>query len=148
VSWTGPGVRLSDESSNSFFKIMTGLLTIQLAARFNNPPDAFPSIITNKWASGYVFGFHDAFARRLTLLSDADPAPGLDVIRRSYTNLFGEIAGHLLFNMSIHWQTDHDFKEGRMAGGIEMIEFVDSKTPPLGLGNFLILGTDDRREKA
>jgi hypothetical protein len=76
------------------------------------------------------------------LMDASNPAPGLDLIEASYKRLFGEWGGHALFNMSISFQEDPDFYKGRLIGGNELAEFMDRKTPPLGLGRILILGLD------
>ncbi len=58
----------------------------------------------------------------------------------SYKKLFGDYGGFALFNMTTTFKNNPDFHEGRLNGGNELVEFMDLKTPPLGLGRILILG--------
>ena len=63
-------------------------------------------------------------------------------MERSYKNLFGEQAGYALFSSSLHSQDDPGFVEGRMNGGNEIVQYLEEKVPPLGLGRILILGME------
>ena len=40
--------------------LIEALLTAQLALEYERARDAFPVLMTNKLAAGYVFGFHDS----------------------------------------------------------------------------------------
>jgi hypothetical protein len=142
IASEGDAKTTHDKQVSSFLSLNQKLFEVQLKPKFQSPSDAFSSIITNKRAAGYLFGFHDAFAHWSGLMDASNPAPGLDLIEASYKRLFGEWGGHALFNMSISFQEDPDFYKGRLIGGNELAEFMDRKTPPLGLGRILILGLD------
>jgi len=116
------------------------LFTAQLSAEFKTPHDAFSSIITNKLAAGYVFGFHESFLQRFRLLDPNNPNEGLALMESSYQKTFGDSSGYALFSMSKSFQSDADFHKGRLNGYEELIGFMESKIPPLGLGRILILG--------
>jgi hypothetical protein len=113
-----------DEKIGAFISINEKLFTVQLSPKFQSPHDAFSSIITNKKAAGYVFGFHDAFAHWSGLMDRNNSAPGLDLIETSYKKLFGDWGGTALFNMSMSFQEDADFHKGRLIGGNELAEFM------------------------
>jgi hypothetical protein len=115
--------------------------TAQLSAEYKSPHDAFSSIITNKLAAGYIFGFHESFLQRFGLLDSNNPDEGLNLIQTSYQKLFRDFfGGGALFNMTKSFQDDPDFHKGRINGYNELVSFMESKIPPLGLGRNLILG--------
>lgn len=48
----------------------------------------------------------------------------------------------MLFSRSLNGQNDPEFQAGRMAGGNDIVNFVDNKAPPLRLGRIVVLGMD------
>jgi hypothetical protein len=98
--------------------------------------------MTNKLAAGYVFGFHDSCFQAFGRLDPNDPKANLSLVQTSYQTIFGDQAGFALFRMSIASQEDSDFQIGRQSGGEEYMEFVQEKTPPLGLQRILLLDFD------
>ncbi len=118
------------------------LLSIQLLPKYSNPKQAFGALMTNKRAAGYVFGFHDSLLQKLGLYDPNHKDSSTDLLKQSYKGIFGEQAGFALYTMSLGSQDDSIFIEGRMNGGNEIANYIDSKVPPLGLGRILILGMD------
>jgi hypothetical protein len=122
--------------------LIENLLAAQLALEHERPRDAFPVLVTNKLAAGYVFGFHDSCFQIFGHLDRNEPDKGFALIKASYQSIFGDQPGLNLFNSSVHWQNDPDFQIGRLSGGEEYAEFTDKGTPPLGLQRILLLGFD------
>ncbi len=118
------------------------LLSIQLLPRYAQARKAFPAIMTNKIASGYVFGFHDALLERLGLYTPANKESAQALIEKSYKHLFGQQAGCSLFSMSLNSQENAEFQKGRMNGGNEVIAYLEGKIPPLGLGRIVNMGLE------
>ena len=71
-----------------------------------------------------------------------EPVPGLIVIRNSYANLFGKLAGSTLFEACRYSLKDPAFHMGRISGGYDFIEFMGREIPPLSLATILILDND------
>jgi hypothetical protein len=105
--------------------------------------DAFSSLMTNRLAAGYVFGFYDSYLQRMTFINVRDPNAGFRLIKFIYQNHFGDQAGLTLFNESINLQDDPTFQKGRQNGGTEIAKFLELRIPPIGLGRILILGLED-----
>lgn len=134
----------SREEVAAFFLLTAKkLLALQLSTHHEDPKEAFSSIISNKVAAGYIFGFQDAFLDRFQLLDARNPDAGLALLRDSYQNIFGNQPGFALFESSMNFQRDPDFQKGRQHGGNELIEYMECGTPPLGLGRILFLGLDE-----
>ena len=95
--------------------------------------------MANKIASGYIFGFHEAFVEQYRLMDINEPVPGLIVIHNSYSNLFGKLAGSTLFEACRYSLKDPAFRVGRISGGYEFIEFMGREIPPLSLATILSL---------
>jgi len=131
----------STSPEDQYLAIASGLITAQLMPKYSSPKEAFGSLMTNKIASGYLFGFHDSLLQTVGLYDASNKASSLKIMERSYKNMFGEQAGYALFSSSLHSQDDRNFAEGRMNGGNEIIQYLKEKVPPLGLGRILILGT-------
>jgi hypothetical protein len=132
----------NQEAEKQVISLLERLLTAQLMPTYKHPSDAFSVLMTNKLAAGYVFGFHDACFQTFRLVDQNNPKAGLSIIRNSYQTIFGNQPGFALFQMSIASQKDSEFDIGRRSGGEEYVEFIQQKTPPLGLGGILILGFD------
>lgn len=137
-----PHMSASTENQNasSFSSAVGALLSIQLLPAYADIKSAFSVLMTNRRAAGYVFGFHDGLLQKsgLNIEARARAAPAL--IRESYELNFGTQAGFALYQMSIGSQGDKDFAEGRLIGGNEIADYIDAKTPPLGLGRIVLLG--------
>lgn len=131
-----------DETIERFSSLIEDPLVLQLVPKFMSLREAFSSIMTDKKAAGYVFGFHDALAQRLGLVDATNATIGSKLIEFNYKNLFGAQAGFALFEMSVHHQKDPDFHKGRMIGRNELSEFIDKSTPPMGLNRILIFHLD------
>lgn len=129
-----------EEVASFFLDTSEKLFAAQLSPGYESPHDAFSSIITNKLAAGYVFGFQESFLQRFRLLDPNNPGEGLALLETSYQKIFGDFGGGALFNMAKHSQADPDFHKGRINGYDELIRFMESKVPPLGLGRILLLG--------
>jgi hypothetical protein len=129
-------------TNKEIVSLINDLLTVQLTPRYQRPRDAFSTLMTNKLAAGYVFGFQDCCFQTFGRIDRNDYKGGLSVMQEGYQYIFGDQAGYALFRMSIACQKDSDFQIGRQSGGEEYMEFIKQKTPPLGLGRILELGFD------
>jgi hypothetical protein len=129
-----------------FSDLVGSLLTLQLAIKYKSVKDAFGALMTQKEAAGYVFGVHDALLQRIGLVNQNNVSQGIKKIEESYKDIFGKQAGYALFSMSVASQDDSQFSKGRMDGGNELVEYMDRKTPPLGLANILILRQEAEME--
>jgi len=125
-----------------FLSTIGGLITVQLLPKYVRPKDSFPALMTNQRAAGYLFGFHDGLLQRLGLRDPVKKERAAALIESSYKRLFGEQAGFALYTKSVSSQDDQWFCEGRMLGGNEIVEYLDAKVPPLGLGRMLILNME------
>ena len=137
-----PGAESKASVQFQFLSAAGTLLSIQLLPRYAQASKAFSAIMTNKIASGYVFGFHDALLERLGLYTSANKESALALMARSYEHLFGLQAGCSLFSMSLNSQENAEFQKGRMNGGNEVIAYLEGKNPPLGLGRIVNMGLD------
>lgn len=129
--------RKENETENKALEILHTLLMLQLAPDIRG---RLPSIMGNKRAQGYLFGFHDALLRNFGLLDISNPTNGLRIIKKHYTSMFGENAGQALFSKALRLQTDDEFSSGRNVGGEDFTAYLDLKRPPLALNRILILG--------
>ena len=137
-----PGAESRASVQFQFLSAAGTLLSIQLLPRYAQASKAFPAIMTNKIASGYVFGFHDALLERLGLYTPANKESAQALIEKSYEHLFGQQAGCSLFSMSLSSQENAEFQKGRMSGGNEVIAYLEAKNPPLGLGRIVNMGLE------
>lgn len=120
-----------------FVTTVDQLITIQLLPKYQSPKEAFGAFMVNKRAAGYLFGFHDSLLQRLKLASEGNTKNGAELMSISYKRIFGEQAGYALYSTSVSSQQDPEFKEGLMSGGNDLIEYIDNKSPPLGLSLLL-----------
>jgi len=134
--------RSGDDNHDFFLSTVKNLLSVQLLPKYSNIKLAYSILMTNKRAAGYVFGFHDSLIQRLGLYDPSNKDRSAALLEQSYKGMFGEQAGFLLYSMSLQWQDDSTFLEGRMNGGNEILDFIDKNVPPLGLGRILILGME------
>lgn len=146
-----------DEAVRSSASLIGKLLSVQLIPTNERLPDfqgedafspnelrdAFSSLMANRLAAGYVFGFHDSYLQRMTLIDSSDPDAGFRLIKSIYQINFGDQTGLALFNMSINLQDDPTFQKGRQNGGTEIAKFLKLHIPPLGLGRILVLGLEN-----
>ena len=134
---SGPVTR--DEIVQFVLTTIETLIAVQLSPQYETPYHAFSSIIANKIASGYVFGFHEVFVEQYRLMDINEPVPGLIVIHSSYANLFGKLAGSTLFEACRYSLKDPAFRVGRISGGYDFIEFMGREIAPLSLATILSL---------
>lgn len=132
------------DTVDSVISIIERLLEVQVTARYKHPNDAFSTLMVNKLAAGYVFGFHDSAFKIFGLIkrqvnqTEEDSA----YILRSYQHIFGPQAGYALFDSSLRSQHDPDFQVGRQLGGEDHALFTHQSIPPTGLGNILFSDFD------
>src|SRR4051812_3473280 len=88
------GRSATSKSRQSYQSIVGTLVDAQTATRFVKPSNAVPTLMTDLKAAGYLFGYHDAFARHY-YGRKLDKC--LTEIKDSYTELFGQSAGNILF---------------------------------------------------
>ena len=131
----------ADDKPAIYRRTVAGVVRTQLMTDYAKPSDAFGTLMTNRRAAGYVFGLSDAMLQTCGLRDDADEAK--DLMEECYKEIFGDSSGYALLSMSLHNQDELDFHAGRMEGGNEMAEFIDRKTPPLGLSRILLGGPGD-----
>jgi len=129
-----------DERQSAFLSTTSNLLSLQLLPEYSDARQAFPALMTNKRAAGYVFGFHDASLQKLRLRDPNRKEHASALVEESYKHMVGQQAGHALFSASLNWQSDADFMAGRMIGGEDLLNYLDKNVPPLGLNRILILG--------
>lgn len=137
-----PAKKDSGNPQELYLSTTSGLISVQLMPKYSSPKEAFGALMTNKRASGYLFGFHDSLLQRLDLYDPSNKNDSVKLMEKSYKNLFGEQAGYALFSSTLHSQDDPVFVEGRMNGGNEIVQYLEEKVPPLGLGRILILGIE------
>jgi len=142
AKFTGSPAQLGD--GQSFQSIMATLVSVQTATSFQQPREAFPTLMTDLKAAGYLFGFHDALAQRL-FGRNSDKC--MTEIQLSYREIFGEQAGRVLFNKAVVDQERPAFLEGRGKGGSEMFAYVERGVHPLGLMNHLVFGSKEAAPK-
>ena len=130
----------SKSPQDIYLSSTSSLIAAQLLPKYSIPKEAFGSLMTNRRASGYLFGFHDSLLQRLGLHNPSNKENLVGLIEKSYKNIFGDQAGYALFSSSLHSQDDPEFVEGRMNGGNEIVQYLEEKVPPVGLGRILILG--------
>src|SRR4051812_2573274 len=92
------GTNATSAGGQSYQSIMATLVAAQTATSFGEPIEAFPTILDDLKAQGYLFGFHYAFAKHLY---GQKPDKCLSEIRASYAVLFGQQPGHFLFDKVI-----------------------------------------------
>lgn len=127
------------DREQKYIMIVEGLISAQLASGFSTPRESFGTLMTNKAALGYVFGFHDALLQHTGLYDSIDSDKSKKLIEKSYKNIFGEQSGYTLFSSSLNNQENTDFSDGRLVGGNDLFEFTKDKVPPVGLLRILFL---------
>jgi hypothetical protein len=118
------------------------LLWLQMILEYKDFKDfrkIFSTLMTNKVAAGYFFGFHCAGAQ---IFGPTDRAAQLALIETGYKHIFGNEVAHILFEASLGWQRDREFAIGRQSGGEDFTRFHSEGTPPLGLGSIISLKFD------
>jgi hypothetical protein len=129
-----------DEEAKPVIELIEQLLSLQLVCEHKRAHDAFPTLMTNRLAAGYVFGFHDACFQIYGFINPNDRAAGLGLLEASYKYIFGDQAGFVLLDSSLRWQTDREFQIGRQSCFEDFTEFKSKGTPPLGLQRIIGLG--------
>ena len=128
-----------DEVAECFLSLTEKIITLQLGSAYQKPRHAFSRLMTNEYAAGYVFGFHDSFLQRCGLLNPIKPIADFALMQASYQRIFGDKAGLALLEISLSLQDHPDFHDGRLLGGEEIAEFLDTKKRPLGLEKILFV---------
>jgi hypothetical protein len=132
--------RQDKDPTELFFSVANQLVGLQLVPRYDQPKNAFGAFMKSHPAAGYLFGLHDALLQHLDLGDETNPEAGLDLMKASYRNIFGDQAGTALLSMSLNFINEPKFHAGRMTGGIDIVEYFRDKTPPLGLNRIIVLG--------
>jgi hypothetical protein len=126
----------TNQKADKAISLINDQLTLQVVPSYKRLRDAFPVLMTNKLAAGYVFGFQDSCFQTFGLLDPKEHEAGSLLIRSSYQSIFGDEAGWALYEMSIDAQMDSEFDIGRQSGGEEFLEGIREKTPEFGLGHW------------
>ena len=129
-----------DEVAECFLLLTEKILTLQFRSAYQKPRHAFSRLMTNDRAAVYVFGFNDSFLQRCGFLNSIKPVADFDLMQASCQRIFGDRAGLALLEMSLSLQDHPDFHDGRLLGGEEIAEFLDTKKRPLGLEKVLFVG--------
>ena len=132
--------RSHNEGAQSVIAIVEQLLSIQLVLEHQHFRKAFSTLMMNRVAAGYVFGFHDSCFQIFGLANSNSHAADAALFETSYKHIFGDQAGFALFQASLGWQTDREFQIGRQSGGEDFADFKRNGTPPLGLQRIITLG--------
>lgn len=118
------------------------LIELQLLVRYPSLPKAFSSIVSNKAALGYLFGFHDYLFQKAGLHDPDDSKKTLILIKYTYQRLFGDNAGGLIYAATSACLKEEDFLKGDSEGANDIRDYLNEKTPPLGLNRILTLNSD------
>ena len=93
------------------------------------------TVSTDRWALGYIFGFHDGVLQALQV---NDQTESMALMAVSYQRVFGSLdVGTKLFRQSLDLQRDQTFMKGVFAGGGEAVAYLRDRTPPMGLAGHL-----------
>src|ERR1035437_6657554 len=130
------GRNTNSGDAQSYQSNMATLVGVQLNTRFEKPSKAFPALMTNTNAAGYLFGFHLACAQSI-YGRNADKC--LSEIETSYVELFGKPAGRALFLQIDIDREKPGFQSGMLQGDYEMCALIESGDPPSGLKGLLEL---------
>ena len=107
-------------------------LQLQLALDKGSPAN----LLTDKYALGYVFGYHDAVLQGLKV---DNQTTCLAIMAVSYDNIFGGVENAApLFRKSLDIQNDEMFRNGMIKGGSEAVAFLRDKKTLMGLSKWLI----------
>jgi hypothetical protein len=112
-------------------------LWLQVALTYKDFKDfrkIFSTLMTDKVAAGYFFGFHCSCAQ---IFGPNDRAAQLALIETSYKHIFGNEVAHILFKASLDWQRDREFAIGRQSGGEDFVGFHTKKETPFGLSRII-----------
>jgi hypothetical protein len=110
---------ITEEVEREIISLVDGLLTVQLMGEYKRLRDAFPALMTNKLAAGYVFGFQDCCLKTLGFVDSKEPEAGSSLIRSNYQSIFGDEAGWALYKMSIDAQMDSEQARKRSSANTE-----------------------------
>lgn len=110
---------------------ISSVLKLQLALGGANDGESVS--LSDEWALGYLFGYHDGVLQAFEL---GDQTLEFVVMTASYQELFGSAGAHFL-RKSLDSQSRQTFMKGMFAGGQEATEFISEKKPPLGLSTYL-----------
>lgn len=92
-------------------------------------------LITDHYALGYVFGYHDAVLQTLKVDNQTSC---LAIMSVSYDTIFGGATNAVpLLRKSLDLQQDEVFRNGMMKGGREAIAFLREQKPSFGLSTWL-----------
>lgn len=95
-------------------------------------------LISDPFALGYLFGFHDGFLQALEVDNQTE---GFVIMARSYHRLLGDHStGEQVLRKSLDLQRDPAFMKGMFAGGQEAVEYLRDKQPPWGLAEYFTGG--------
>ncbi|MBI1215251.1 MAG: hypothetical protein GC185_05455 [Alphaproteobacteria bacterium] len=122
------------------------ILSMQLFPQHHNIKSAFGEFMVSKKAQGYLFGFHDAWARTVNKLSSAK---AVEFMGESYSRLFGISSAQCLITNVLGLQDDEDFISGRDEGAEDCLSFLRNGRQPLGLSRiFMFSKKDDHKRDA
>lgn len=123
--------RLSPKSA-TVLGVCSELLATQLAMACADPR----RLVNDRWALGYLLGFHDGFMQRAGV--GTDDIEGFALLSGSYIALFDDpdLTGTLVAT-SLKLQGETQFDAGMATGGREAFQFIDKQVPPVGLSDHL-----------
>jgi hypothetical protein len=133
----------TDKRNISIPEYIKMLLWLQVALKYRDPKDfknIFSTLMKNKIAAGYVFGFHDSYFQIHGLTSQDNDTNYGKLLETSYKYMFGSWAATALLRLSHSWQTDHEFAIDRQSGGEDMVNFKLKGDRPMGLSSIIDFG--------
>lgn len=93
------------------------------------------SLISDNYALGYIFGYHDAVLQTLKVDNQTSC---LAIMSVSYDTIFGGATNAApLLRKTLDIQQDEIFRKGMMKGGRDAISFLREQKPPFGLSEWL-----------
>lgn len=117
-------------------EVASNVLQIQLTLAGATPQ----RLMTDNFALGYMFGFHDGILQALKVDNQTE---GFATMAISYHKLLGDQStGAQVLRRSLDLQRDQTFMKGMFAGGQEAVEYIRDKKPPMGLASYLQASQD------
>lgn len=109
---------------------------IQLQLKLALDKGSPANLLTDKYALGYIFGYHDAILQGLKV---DNQTTCLAIMAVSYDTIFGGVDNAApLFRKSLEIQNDETFRNGMIKGGGEAVAFFREKKTLMGLSKWLI----------
>ena len=124
-------MRKNQKKTKAALEVASRALTVQLTLASANAK----TVENDKFALGYLFGFHDGLLQALKVSSQTEV---LAIVAVSFDKLFGDQqTAAALLSKCLALQKDALFMKGMMTGGGEAVAFLKEEAPPMGLASHL-----------